>query len=292
MKLKQVIALSLAGLMAGCASTVNNTYQTNHSRAYNLARAGGLYDAKDYSISKAQRESLISQGWDASGSALLFNSSKGLGLGWNQSLGFGLATTLFKPKGVMERDSLFGWVPESLASTPEQARQVMSEKALSATEAGLKQTQLNFEIGNRHLHLNVPFVGDYLYSSVQIIAPNQGCPTWEEAGKDLKQTCQISITVYSPADSSQAVPDFVLPQQTGYVFSANDSSDYSRLNVELPKRAKISKVQILSAISQHLPPWIFVFTASEKQENGKYSAPIVWDQGKAQLFVTPENFHM
>ncbi|ENG9289504.1 hypothetical protein ACXHQN_14850 [Vibrio cincinnatiensis] len=292
MKLKQIAVLSLFGLLTGCASTTNQPYQTNHSQAYNLAKAGGLYDAKDYSISKAQRESLISQGWDASGNALLFHSSRGLGLGWNQSLGFGLATTLFKPKGVMERDSLFGWVPASLASTPEQARQVMSEKVLSATEAGLKQTQLYFEIGNRHLHQSIPFAGDYLFSSIQIIAPAHGCPTWEAAGKDLKQTCRINITVYSPTESSQVIPDFVLPQQTGYAFSANDSSDYSRLNVELPKRAKISKVQILSAISQHLPPWIFVFTASEKQENGKYSAPIVWEQGKAQLFVTPENFHM
>lgn len=135
---KKLTAIILAaGLASGCATTTNNyQYKGDHSRAYNLAQAGGLYDARDYDIPRDQRDGVISKGWDVTGDALLFNSGHGLGLDWGKSLGLGLLTSAFAPKGVMERDSVFGWVPETKAGDAGEAWELMSNTLLDGIEKG------------------------------------------------------------------------------------------------------------------------------------------------------------
>ena len=48
----------------------------------------------------------------------------GLGLDIKSSLGLGLLTRAFGSKGVMERDSVFGWIPESKAGNQEDEAQL------------------------------------------------------------------------------------------------------------------------------------------------------------------------
>ena len=80
---KLTVIILAAGLASGCATTTSSyQYKGDHSRAYNLAQAGGLYDARDYDIPRDQRDGVMSKGWDVTGDALLFNSGHGLGLDW------------------------------------------------------------------------------------------------------------------------------------------------------------------------------------------------------------------
>ncbi|EJH7296008.1 hypothetical protein NF048_003490 [Salmonella enterica subsp. enterica serovar Typhimurium] len=236
---KKLTAIILAaGLASGCATTTNNyQYKGDHSRAYNLAQAGGLYDARDYDIPRDQRDGVISKGWDVTGDALLFNSGHGLGLDWGKSLGLGLLTSAFAPKGVMERDSVFGWVPETKAGDAGEAWELMSNTLLDGIEKSLQQANVDYIVDNRNLHQDLPLVSEYIFSSVRIVAPEHGCPDWETANRDYDQSCYVATTVYAPTEEPRKVPDFLTAEPNGYGFYANDEADYSRIKVNIPKGA-------------------------------------------------------
>lgn len=273
-----------AALISGCATTQTSyQYKEEHSRAYNLAKAGGLYDAKDYSIPLDQRDSL---GWDATSNTILFNSGSGLGLNWGASLGLGLLTSAFEPDGVMERDSVFGWIPESQAANQKEAWQLMSDQLLSAIEESLQKSNTDYVVLNRNLHQDILFVSEYIYSSVAIVSPESGCPSVDEAER-YYELCYFDVMVFEPSEDPQKIPGFVSANQTGYGFFANDEIDYSRVKLNLPKGADINRVVMFAGVSRALPSGIFIFMAPERQDEGGYSAPVILSEGEAELFITP-----
>lgn len=286
---KLTVIMLAAGLASGCATTSNsNQYKEEHSRAYNLAKAGGLYDAKDYDIPNDQRDSVISKGGEVMGDTLLFNSGHGLGLDWSKSLGLGLLTRTFAPKGVMERNSVFGWVPETQASNAGEAWELMSNTLLNGIEKFLQQSNVEYIVDNRNLHQKLPLLSEYILSSVRIIAPEHGCPDWESTNKNYEQSCYVAATVYAPTKTAQKIPDFVLPGQNGYSFYADDKTDYSRIKVNIPKGSNLDRNRLFAGISRELPSWAFIFVASQKLDTGDYTAPVILNTGKAELFITPE----
>ncbi|ENI8049718.1 hypothetical protein ABZW77_003327 [Vibrio cholerae] len=286
---KLTVIILAAGLASGCATTTNSyQYKGDHSLAYNLAQSGGLYDARDYDIPRDQRDGVISKGWDVTGDALLFNSGHGLGLDWGKSLGFGLLTSALAPKGVMERDSVFGWVPETQASDAGEAWELMSNTLLDGIEKSLQQANVKYIVDNRNLHQDLPLVSEYIYSSVRIVAPEYGCPEWETANRDYDQSCYVATVVYAPTKELRKAPDFVAAGQNGYGFYADDETDYSRIKVNIPKGSNLDKNQLLAGISRELPSWAFIFVASQKLDTGGYTAPVILTAGKAELFITPD----
>ncbi|NAX21116.1 hypothetical protein CAG65_07920 [Vibrio sp. V39_P1S14PM300] len=287
---KKLTAIILAaGLASGCATTTNSyQYKENHSLAYNLAKAGGLYDARDYDIPRDQRDGVISKGWDVTGDALLFNSGHGLGLDWGKSLGLGLLTSAFAPKGVMERDSVFGWVPETQAGDAREAWELMSSTLLDGIEKTLRQANVKYVVDNRNLHQDFPLMSEYIFSSVRIVDTEHGCPDWESANRDYDQSCYVATTVYAPTKAPRKAPDFVAGEQSGYGFYADDETDYSRIKVNIPKGSSLDKNQLLAGISRELPSWAFIFVASQKLDTGGYTAPVILTAGKAELFITPD----
>ncbi|ECT2696914.1 hypothetical protein DY923_15620 [Salmonella enterica subsp. enterica serovar Montevideo] len=287
---KKLTAIILAaGLASGCATTTNNyQYKGDHSRAYNLAQAGGLYDARDYDIPRDQRDGVISKGWDVSGDALLFNSGHGLGLDWGKSLGLGVLTSAFAPKGVIERDSVFGWLPETKAGNAREAWELMSSTLLDGIEKTLRQANVKYVVDNRNLHQDFPLMSEYIFSSVRIVDPEHGCPDWESANRDYDQSCYVATTVYAPTEEPRKVPDFLMAGQNGYGFYANDEADYSRIKVNIPKGSNLDKNQLLAGISHELPAWAFIFVASQKLNTDGYTAPVILTTGKAELFITPD----
>lgn len=288
--MKRLTVIILAtGLASGCATTTNSyQYNEEHSRAYNLAKAGGLYDARDYDIPKDQRSSVISKGQNVTSDTLLFNSGRGLGLDWGKSLGLGLLTSAFAPKGVMERDSVFGWVPDTLASDAGEAWELMSNTLLDGIQKSLQQANVEFTVDNRNVHQKLPLVSEYILSSLRIIAPEHGCPDWQEAGQSYDKSCSISTIVYAPTKAPRPIPAFITPGQAGYGFYADHKAEYSRIKVNTPKASNLDKNQLLAGISRELPSWAFIFVASQKLDTGSYTAPVLLTAGKAELFITPE----
>lgn len=286
---KLFVMIFAVGLVSSC-TTLESSYQykKDHSLAFNLARAGGLYDAKDYDIPRDQRDDIINKGWDVMDNALLFNSAYGFGLDWSKSLGLGLITSAFAPKGVMERDSVFGWVPETQAGNAEEAWELMSNTLLDGVENSLKQANVTYTVSNKNLRQKLLSLSEYIFSSVQIIAPKNGCSDWEKSGSDLGKICYVTVSVYAPTKKPRKIPDFVIPGTKGYGFYAGDETYYSRIEVNIPKSSSLNKNQLLAAISRELPPWVFIFVASQKLDTGGYTAPVVLTEGKAELFITPD----
>lgn len=58
----QIMESEKGSAYLGNNATNNYQYKGDHSRAYNLAQAGGLYDARDYDIPRDQRDGVISKG--------------------------------------------------------------------------------------------------------------------------------------------------------------------------------------------------------------------------------------
>lgn len=288
-KLTTIIVATGLGLASGCATTANSyQYKKDYSRAYNLAQAGGLHDAKDYEVPRDQRDRLTSKSLDATSNALLFNSGNGFGLDWGKSLGFGLLTTAFAPKGTMERDSIFGWVPESQASDDQKAWEMMSSTLLNGIEKSLQKANVKYVVNNKNKIQDFPLLSEYILSSVRIIAPEHGCPDWEAAGGDYFKTCTISTVVHAPSEKAQKIPDFITMEQRGYTFDASNNTDYSSITVNIPKGSNLDKNPLLASISQELPSWAFVFVASQKLDSGGYTAPVILTAGKAEFFITPD----
>ncbi len=206
----------------------------------------------------------------------------------SKSLGLGLLTSAFAPEGVMERDSVFGWVPESQASDEIKAREMMSSTLLDGIEKSLQQANVKYVVDNKNKLQSLPLISDYILSSVRIVAPEYGCPDWEAAGGKYDKTCNISTIVHTPADNIQKIPDFVAMGKTGYSFNAGNKADYSHIEVNIPTGSSLDKNQLLAGISQKLPSWAFVFVASQKMDSGGYTAPVILTAGKPEFFITPD----
>lgn len=288
-KLTTIIVATGLGLASGCAMSPNSyQYKADHSRAYNLAQAGGLQEAKDYDVPNDQKGSLTSKGLDATSNAVLFNSGSGFGLDWGQSLGLGLLTSAFAPKGGMERDSVFGWISESQASDKRKAWEMMSSTLFDGIEKSLQQANIKFIVDSKNKYQKFPLVSEFIHSSVRIVAPEHGCPDWEAAGGKYDKTCNISTVVHAPTENAQKTPDFIASGQKSYTFYADDVTDYSRIEVNIPKGANLNKNQLLARISRELPSWAFIFVASQKMDSGGYTAPVILATGKPELFITPQ----
>lgn len=288
-KLTVIIVATGLGLASGCAMSPNSyQYKADHSRAYNLAQAGGLQEAKDYDVPNDQKDSLTSKGLDATSNAVLFNSGSGFGLDWGQSLGLGLLTSAFAPKGGMERDSVFGWISESQASDKRKAWEMMSSTLLDGIEKSLQQANVKYVVDNKNKLQSLPLMSEYILSSVRIVAPEYGCPDWEAAGGNYDKTCNISTIVHAPAENIQKIPDFVAMGKKGYSFNAGNKADYSHIEVNIPTGSNLDKNQLLAGISQKLPSWAFVFVASQKMDSSGYTAPVILTAGKPEFFITPD----
>ncbi len=88
--------LSLLILLTGCASTSTPIqYDNSHSRAHNIAHAGGLYQTEDKVIPMRDFEA-FKLAKAAAGNTLLFTSSVGVGLELSEGLGLGLLTSLLE----------------------------------------------------------------------------------------------------------------------------------------------------------------------------------------------------
>src|SRR5437879_1052107 len=117
-----LLVLSLG--VGGCATTTPTVYKSHHSRAYNIAQAGGLSRTEDLAVPERDYHSLTKFSLATAGNTLLFSASPGLGLASLPALGLGLLTATIQPAGNAERDSIFGWLPAQKAGDQASAQKI------------------------------------------------------------------------------------------------------------------------------------------------------------------------
>lgn len=286
------IAVLLSGL-TGCASFAGleertTDFDSEASRAHNLAGAAGIH-IRDTAVPEDQYGTLMRDMSSTASNALLFNSSYGLGMTNWGSLGMGVMSTMFSPDDTNEHNSLFGWMPSSLASSSEEAQERFVMTYAEAIERFFDKAGIELYKGEDH-RLYHKSTG-ISWTGV-IIDPEHGCPdnrvkiegktTFTSEG--IEATCLINVVAAPPRGITDQ-PHTVKGGTAGspaYFFSSQHKLDYSRFKLLL-RESDLDPTAISRGISEELPRWAFIYLAPKREGN----PAIVFDQGRPELFVVP-----
>ncbi|HEM6843088.1 TPA: hypothetical protein U2I35_003746 [Providencia stuartii] len=279
--MNKLIYLSIVTCLAitGCASTSEPVvYDSSHSRAYNIAQAGGLYDVTDKKVLRADYESLSFAG-NAAANTLLFTSSAGLGMSLSEGFGIGLLTAALDNPDPAMRNSIMAWMPQSVAESTEQAQKLLLEQVTQAMSVTLKELSVGFEKTSATDDETIEF---YFYSD------ELGCPQYEQ-GMTNRDLCYMRAQIIEPY--LHISPDFVESSTQAYTFSSNHKYRYNRFKVTPGKTATLPLEQIYASVSKKLPEWVYLYIASGNLQFGEQSvtAPYLLEQGQPHLFITQDD---
>ncbi|MBE4578250.1 hypothetical protein BOO30_11025 [Vibrio navarrensis] len=269
-------------IMTGCASTSQPvSYDESHSRAYNIAQAGGLYEVKDKYVPRENYESLQFIG-DSATNALLFNSSIGTGLDLTTSLGLGVLMSAIELPGNSSRDSFIAWMPVEEAQTREEARDLLMNEYQKSIKSVFSDIKAQYGVIRELDKLFDARVSQYYFYSDEL-----NCPKFDEREPN-KKLCSVGIAAFLPVVKES--PMFVLNGDRSYAFLSNSKSDYNRINIYLPEDSKIKKDDLLSLISEKLPYKSYIYVSSGELAFGesKVKANYLLDNGEPLLFIHPE----
>jgi len=190
-------AITLLTLTA-CATTPGGPveYSASHSRAYNLAQAGGITDARD-----VRREHLSENDlYNLANNTGLLMSSNGASWSGGQALSASLLLSALQPESNFAKDSLFGWMPQAMAANTMQARTVMSEQAGTAIKQGLDNLGYSYEVVLENYDQKSLFGNSsaFMFTQIAIVAPAKGCLSPSET-EHYSLTCYITANIKEPA---------------------------------------------------------------------------------------------
>lgn len=257
-------------------------YSEDHSRAYNLARAGGLYQARDRAVSADEYAVATSTVSDAFSASLALSSSHGLGLSSGGGIGLGLASALLAAPGTMERSSAFFFVPAGEAETRDEAVELVLALYLEAL-AGASDTLalepyrdspgddpgLRFQTNGRE--------GAGMY----LINPDVGCPSREEVER-FQDMCLATLQIPLRSGSTTQAPLAIGGEGQVHAFTANHKTRYPRFVLNVPDEAASLRPLLAAQISARMPEWFFAYLAPSRKHG---TPPMVYDQGEPQLFI-------
>ncbi|MET4862001.1 hypothetical protein [Morganella morganii] len=270
--------MSACIVLVGCATTSNpSVYDEGHSKAFNIAQAGGLYEVKDHIIPREEYESLKLTTSTAT-NTLLFNSSLGANMDLSSGLGLGLLTSVLEQPGTASRNSIIAWMPQNEANSAKEAQAKLVSQMKVAMEDTLKEMGLSYEVTNGNSERKVEF---YFHNE------EFGCPEYQQ-GMTNKDICYIATEIFEPRNA--ASPSFVSSAQNSYAFESNHKVYYHRFRVTPGRDSDVPTDQIYAAVSSKLPEWVYLYIASGqiKINDTTVTTPYLLEQGKAHLFIHPE----
>ncbi len=270
--------LSLLILLTGCASTSTPIqYDNSHSRAHNIAHAGGLYQTEDKIIPMKDFEA-FKLAKTAAGNTLLLTSSVGARLELSEGLGLGLLTSLLEQPDTASRNSIIAWMPIQEATSSRHAQQKLLYHFNVAIETVLQEQSIHYERTNGNSEQKIEF---YFHSA------DYQCPKYQ-AGMTDQDLCYITAEVFEPRRTIP--PSFVSDGQESYAFESNYHVYYQRFRISPGNNSDIPYDALYAAISSKLPDWIFIYIAKGNIHFGKETiiAPYLLESGKPLLFVVAE----
>ncbi|UYV19476.1 hypothetical protein K1Y77_02000 [Halomonas qaidamensis] len=295
MRAMLTLAASFSALtfLAGCAGAPSvpvgdRSYSESNSRAYNLAMAGGLREARDTKLGEDDYSSMMSDLSSGAGTALSLSSSAGIGLSGGASLGLGLASALFSGPGMMQRDSAFAFVPSSEATSPENATEVIRGYFYDAVQnvADNSEFSMHYNEGEK----NVRFSRQRNISAIYLVNEELGCPmpTEQHRGKDV---CVFGLLTPHKARSLRATPLAAnATSQYSYPYLAGNHIESLLVTVGLSDNAKemlgseqaeAKRLALLALFSSNMPSWFYIY-----MKGGEANPPLILERGTAELFVT------
>ena len=276
------VALAVAAL-SGCASTSSyepTAYKTNHSRAYNIAEAGGLVTGiQDASVPLDKLERLTDTKTFGAAYVLSGYTSPQLGMtNWQGGL-VNLVNWVIGPKQHGARNSLIAWVPAKEAVSPADAQGKLLSHVKVSIESALTGLGADFTL----LYDQDGELTYHFYKS------EWDCSTWVNGKSKVSDMCSVKVKIIEPRTGT--APNFVSGAQgAAYAFTSGHETQYNYVNVSNGAASHAPQQTIYAAISKQLPAWAYLYLApnSVKLENGdKVAFPYLLEQGKPELFVYP-----
>lgn len=281
--MNKILAVTLLALLGtGCATTSNYTYQDYRSEAFNIARAGGLYqDIKDTEVPAdsigSLTETMLKVGFVGSG-----YMKPELGFSNWQTMGLNLFAEATVPDSHGQRNSVMAWMPESAASSTKSAQRVLVDQMMAGIQAALESMGATHEILQdqelyRGTEVTILFVKD-----------SWNCPKW--APGKLSSTCRVRFRIQRP--TLQNVPSFTASSDgQHYAFTSGHRRHYNRVSLRISDESRVPQDELYATISKHLPEWVYLYLAPGTtiiQTGERIEFPYILNQGEAKLFVIPK----
>ncbi|MDW1980918.1 hypothetical protein [Vibrio sp. Vb0304] len=270
--------MSACIVLVGCATTSNpSVYDEGHSKAFNIAQAGGLYGVKDHIIPREEYESLKLTTSTAINTQL-FTSSLGANMDLSSGLGLGLLTSVLEQPGTASRNSIIAWMPQNEANSAKEAQAKLVKKMKDAMESTLKEMGLAYEATSGNSDRKVEF---YFHST------DFGCPEYQQ-GMTNQDLCYIATEIFEPRET--IAPSFTSSAQKTYAFESNHKVYYHRFRITPGRDSNVPTDQMYASISSQLPQWVYLYISSGhiQIEDTTVKAPYLLERGKAHLFIHPE----
>lgn len=279
--LMTMLALYVAAL-CGCTSTHYEppTYDSKHSRAYNIAEAGGLVTGiQDATVPRDKLERLTDTKTFGTAYALSGYISPQFGMtSWQGGL-LNLANWAIGPKLHGARSSLIAWMPVNEAVSPTEAQAKMLSHVKVAIESALSGLDADFSL-----------VYEKNGSVVYHFYKNEwACPTWVNDQSDIDDMCSIEVKMIEPLTGT--APGFISGVKGSvYAFTSGHETQYNKIVVTDGVASHTPQKTIYTALSKQLPDGVYLYLAPKtvKLQNGdKVAFPYLLEKGHPEFFVYP-----
>lgn len=194
---------------------------------------------------------------------------------------------------VEARNTIFGWMPASMAVSREQAHEkIVSHVKLSITTA-LGESKLDYT----EIETSEPTLIAYHISSEALGCPASPKPDWY--GKHMwnvkwlrPDACIVRASVHRPRFENTPDPRVTNHlEQKSYHLNAAYKKGFNTLQVISPKDSGLKENLLYTKISENLPEWMYVYLAPNTVSLGegekKIGFPYVLNQGEAHFFIYP-----
>ncbi|MBA55350.1 MAG: hypothetical protein CMK89_12920 [Pseudomonadales bacterium] len=272
--LRQCLLAIALFVTVGC-STPPNSYNPNESYALNVARAAGI-DAKlkDTELPKDTISNITeSSGFGFALAASGYNAPIP-GFSPSQMAGMNFTAWLLAPEADSARNSMIAWMPEEAAKpSPKEA---LADLLLNAASQGVR------DLGYSPVQEIAKGGTDKTGIGIYVTGRNDDICQDNQYGKS---NCWISFAIRDAELTSQ--PSIIGKDQSRVWFFDPSANVYSRF--VFPKdHPGFNELELLVAISKHLPEWIYFYVAPKKVFVGKdqpIKAPLLVQQGQIHYFV-------
>ena len=287
--IKSLVISTVGTVLVGCASKGTYeppSYDDNYSKAYNIAKAGGINDGiKDMKLPESYTKGSIGGTmYDSADLYTTYFMNPSLGLTNWGSLGIGLLSKLLEdPSG--HNNNIFGWMPNESGMTPEEARNKFEVAMQNAVVSAFKEMELDYKY-----HGSNWTYGQHLY-------------TFSSEKYQCGNRCNVEFLIYK-ADTSGKSPDFIshpakntvafLTGPNGFMDAYNNytpKDEYNWLQIFSDKVPEFPQQELYAAISKHMPEWAYMYLAPNVVKTGAEKAipfPVLLNEGKVDMFIRPE----
>ena len=286
---KVLLSLSAIAMLGGCATrlaTHEIPYDTNQSRAGNIAGIMHIGHIPDTEVATGFDEngSLV---WDSVSNVGKLNVPKvGMGglRGWDSigvGVGFALLNSLVQPKDTAATNQAFGYVPLSLAKTPEEARDVFVHSVAEAFNKAAKEMKLD-------KHFEIVRVTEVIrgirYENTYFINEELGCVSNTSKKRGRYNQCFINVRKYAPSEKPVPTATFVKSTMTAWDLEVRKG--YESLVVRNGHNGVIDMEKLFALTAKYLPKYAYVYRATEDNNKGnKKNLPFILERDRINFFI-------